>query len=272
MNTLRFSMFLLLLTAQAAVAPELEAQQGPPGAPPPSALEVVGTSYILPGGGSTITAYAATEIGSDLEVSYVARVEGNLTMGGTLVYSAANEGSPAQGILSYPSGAALLRLESDHYIEPWDYVPCAGDGVYDPYHFDFVSSEYGQGWIVVDAPYYEPDFHCATGGNFQAGTTWWEQYGGAPLINGISPNGITLASSGTLTIAGNSLTADGTDSNPTVSVASGSGLTLNNVVVVSDTELQVGYTIDGNGTSAGAHGITVTTVARSEEHTSELQS
>src|SRR5271157_4060486 len=109
MDRLRFIACLLLLTAQASVAPELQAQQ-PPGAPYPSTFEVVGTSYILPGNGSTITAYASTELGGDVQAYYDAEVDATLTEGGATVSSGTAQGDPAEGILSYPSGAAMFEL------------------------------------------------------------------------------------------------------------------------------------------------------------------
>ncbi len=62
-------------------------------------------------------------------------------------------------------------------------------------------------------------------------------------------------------IVGAWLTADGTDLNPQVTVASGSGLTLGGVSIVNDGQLNVDYAVGSNPSSAGDHGIQVTTVA-----------
>ena len=95
MRTLHLSLGLLLLAAQAAIAPQLQGQDLP--GPQPSSSEVVGISYILPGGGPTITAYAATEIGSEVAAYYDAYVEAYLNAG-TQTVSYGSAGFQAVGL------------------------------------------------------------------------------------------------------------------------------------------------------------------------------
>jgi len=253
---------LLLLTAESGVVTDSQAQTQPPGAPSPSSSEVVGTSYILPtiGSGSTITAYASTEIGSDLQPYYEPGVDATLTQAGGSPISGTPAGTIGEETLSAPSAAALFEVDSSHYLTPTSYENCPAFA--DPYGFANAgaASFSGPGYIVVDAPQEEDDLNCTSYTRLDVGTTSWQEYGTAPQIQSISPNGVTLASTGTLTITGNYLTAEGTDSNPAVTVVGGTGLTTGNVTIVSDNELDVGYTVDSSPSSTGQHGITVTTI------------
>jgi len=261
MNSLRLFVCLLLLTAETGVVTDSQAQTQPPGAPSPSATEVVGTSYILPASGPTITGYASTEIGSDLEAYYQAGVDATLTEAGASPTSGTGQGNPAEETLSLPSGAAMFELDSSHYLTPTSFEDCPAFD--DPYAFQNAGGASGQGYIVVDAPGEFDDLNCTFYTRLDVGSTYWQEYGTAPQIQGISPNGVTLNSTGTLTITGLYLTAAGTDSNPTVTVVSGSGLTTGNVTIVSDNGLDVldvGYTVDSSPNSTGQHGITVTTI------------
>jgi hypothetical protein len=124
--------------------------------------------------------------------------------------------------------------------------------------FDEASTSGGQGWVVID-PRLE-GAQCTDLWFFYLATTWWQEYGVAPVIQSISPNGLTLGGSGTLTILGLYLTADGLDLNPVVG-SSGSGLSLGTPQVVNDGQLDVSYSVSSNPSSTGTYGITVTNSA-----------
>ena len=265
MDTLRVAACLLLLAAQAGVAPELQAQQGPPG-PGPSSMQVVGFSYIQPPNGGTIVAYAATDMGADVAAYYDAEVDAYLTQSNQLVAdgSAGPTGPTAEGVLYASSAAAQFQLVSDHYLVSYDEDYEYSDWV-DPWGFQFASPDSEQGAIIVDAPLDVLDPYSFSNNQYiYMGSTWWQEYGTAPQINGITssdPNGLVLGGNGTLTITGLYLTAGGNDPGPTASVARGTGLTLGGVQVESDSQLDVSYTIDSSLSSTGSHGITVTTVS-----------
>jgi len=270
MNTLRFSLCLLLL-AQAAVAPELQAQQEPPGTPTPSCDEVLVFSYIGPGAGSGITTYSATEMGANVAAYYDAEVDGFLYQGTgtTPIESGFAQGNPiAEGTMSASSAAALFALYSYHYLLPYSQDEETGEFL-DPYGFAETST-YGIGASIVTGTA-DPD-NYPTGETLYSpiylGETWWQTYGVAPQINSINATcsscavPLTLGSSGTLTILGVYLTADGTDQTPTVNLSPmGQGLTLGSVTVVSDGELEVSYSVSSSPGSTGSYGITVTTNA-----------
>jgi hypothetical protein len=127
----------------------------------------------------------------------------------------------------------------------------------------------------------EDDPQDVIGQQIYIGSTSDTQNAVPPTIQTLSPNGVSLNSSGYLELYGGSLTAGGADMNPSVCVngvcagpngqqATAAGVTLSSVQVtgtdatgaeLGDDHIQVSYTVDGNASSTGAHSITVVTTA-----------
>ncbi len=270
MDTFRISLCLLLLAAEAALAPGTQAQDGPPDQEP-SGNQVVGISYIYPPNGGTILAYASTEIGGDAAAYYNVSVDATISgPSGSASGSQGPTSGEAEGLITIASGAGTFTLNSNHSVwpQPNSYTDggSTDDGLYgDPYGFGLGGgpTEYGSGYIIVDAPLGEPDFEQITSQmEFLVGSSSWSVYGMAPVIQSVGPSNVTLGSSGTFEITGANLNAGGTDSSPTVAVT-GSGLALTNVKVTDQYgyALSVDYQVDSNTTTLGTHGITVTTTA-----------
>jgi hypothetical protein len=164
----------------------------------------------------------------------------------------------------------LFSVDSYHYLLPYSQDEETGEYL-DPYGFAESGLSSGEGAGIVTGSS-DPN-NSPTGETFDSqiylGTSWWQTYGAAPQINSISATcsgcsvPLVLNSSGTLTIVGVYLTADETDQFPTVNLSPmGQGLTLGSVVtVVSESELEVSYTVGSSPSSTGQYGITVTTNA-----------
>ncbi len=267
MRILPFSLCSLFLLAP-AVAPEIEAQGG---APEPTDTEIVCYSAILTPYSSTITTYSTTELGAPLEGYYDAQVQANLYQGESMVGAGSTpiiEGQTiAEGELTATAAPTQFYLVSTHSVVPSPEMLDGETGdYYDFYGLAMMAGSCAdvQNYCSVQAPpppgYLGPE----VAGPIGLGTTWDIVYASPPQITTIGTLGgspLTLGSSGTLIVDGSALTAGGGDPDPEINVTSGTGLTLGTVSVESDSELQVGYTVDSNGSSAGAHGITVTTDA-----------
>ena len=284
MNALRLSFLLLLLAAQAAVAPQIQAQVGQPSQP--DSYSVVCFSFIFPPSGTQIRAYAYTEMAVNVAAYYDAEVDAQLSTP-SQSYPPATSGaaSPkAEGTIFATSAAAMFTLNSSHYLYPTDYTTDEFERPVwiDPMGFSVVPPQSSQGWFEITGEFSNEEslnFQCYVASEWiSLGTTYWFAYGSAPQINGISISGttaggssvsyLTLSSSGTLAISGLYLTAGGNDPSPTMGVAGGGGgLTLGSVQIVSDggdhtnDSLNVSYSVDNNSGSVGTYGITVTTVS-----------
>jgi hypothetical protein len=270
MRTLQFSLLLLILLSQAAVAPQLQAQDQED--VNPSYDAVAGVSLILEpfGPGNGVTAYVATEMGADVSAYYDAEVDAYLyyyfTGGSTLLNAPGNyfTGNPAaENTVSGWAGTGTYEVQSNHYLILFDIDE---DGYYDdPCDFSDAGSGYGLDTMSVSGDCEDEDTSPVEygGSSIYVGSTYYSVDATPPTIQSTSPS-LTLDSSGTLTISGVGLTNWGADPSPQVCMASGAGLTFTGAPnPISDNELQVTYSVDGNGSSAGPHSIEVTTIAGS---------
>ncbi len=259
MRTLELALGVLFIAA-VAVAPGIQAQSPPT----PSSDEVIGFSYIVPGTGPTVTAYAGTEMGTDVAAYYDCALF--VTLSGPSGSAGGAGGGPptCEGTLSLASAGGTFTVTGYHYLFPTGSPDEDNGYVPDPFGFAEVAPRSGGSEIdVFGTTEFNPD-DVMLDTNFYLGSTTYQQFEGAPVIQGISAQSgsmFTLGNSGTMQIVGAWLTADGTDLNPQVTVASGSGLTLGGVSIVNDGQLNVDYAVGSNPSSAGDHGIQVTTVA-----------
>ena len=165
--------------------------------------------------GDTVWAYGSTEVNGcggyyDAEVDmqlYEGEQARPVTSGGVA------GGPSAEGFLSAAASAALFELDSDHSLNTAFDAYNLGNAVAAPGDPQpQAPSHYGGGWwseVAGDTQYagalMYPELQV---GSVYAGSASWQEYGESPVINGISsPNGVTLNSTGTLTIAGLFLTA-----------------------------------------------------------------
>jgi len=300
MNTLRLSFCLLLLLAQAAVAPSVQAQSDD--CPDnetcqPSDNEVIGVSIILTPLGTPVSTYSATILGATVAAYYdaggIAELYGGVS-NAFITWGDLGDGNPtADGWLSTWEVYSQYYLVTEHYlIAQVDYE---SEGVWylDPMDFQDVAGFNSQGYLVVDgnAPEEEDYYPDVQDSDIDIGessdtavvatpsiTSITQQVECNPTCTSQSPevtlNGVN--SSGTLLISGANLTNQGEDPYPSVCVngmcagdgspATAAGLTFRNVTVVmasgTDTpEITVNYSVDGQASSVGTHSITVTTDA-----------
>jgi hypothetical protein len=162
------------------------------------------------------------------------------------------------------SGQGTYTLQSSHYVLPID-MDDSGLLYEDPCGFDDIGTSSGGSVVRVDGTCGEEnyDFDGTMAESIEVAAT--EDTGttaAKPIITRITPSGLTLNSSGTLQIYGTDL-ADG--GSPTVAVVSGTGLAFTGNATTAnsdnDGEIDVPYTVDGNGSSSGPHSITVTSGA-----------
>ena len=250
-----------LLLLAPAVAPEMEAQGGED-----SSTEVICTSAILTPYNSNINTYSSTELGASIAADYDAQVQANLYQGASMVAAGStglvSGSSIAEGTMSVPATGATFTLESTHTVSPTDLDGDTGL-FYDDYGLaEATGCDNIQGECIIQSlPW---GVQIEVNGPINLGTTWDQVDASPPQITTVGTvdgSPLTLGTTGTLVIDGHYLTAAGGDPDPRVNPTSGTGLTLGSVSVVSDNELDVGYTVDSNGSSAGTHGITVTTDA-----------
>jgi hypothetical protein len=285
MNTLRFLFCLLLLLAQAAVAPQMQAQSGdcPEGQTcEPSDYEVIGVSIIFTPLDTPISTYSATLLGSAVAAFYNAGGQTSLYGGASYVpitsgYLSDDGSGTAEGWLStsevygqYYLGTEhwlIAQVEEDLYVDPLDFSQAAGSNPQQDYLDVYGNASEGDGYPVMQEP------------EIQVGSSYDVVARVPPVISSITEQGnsgsevpeVTLNSSGILLdIHGASLTDGGNDPNPAVCVngicsgnggqVSAAGITLN-VTAVGDADITVNCSVDGQASSVGTHSITVVTDA-----------
>jgi hypothetical protein len=255
MQTLRVSLFTLLLLAPAAVGPEVQAQEeGEDNG------YVVCTSIIYTISPPTATAYVDTELDGDAPLYYSAVTTGDFN-------GSSDIGS--EGLMSISTGAGTYNLTAWHSLYPNGTVVVGGIQYYqDSLDFtDAVAEPPCDPCLQSETAYgYGPEKNILSG-EIDLFTTYDAAYSNPPHISSVGPPSLTLGSSGgSLLIMGSGLTFGGVDENPTVAVASrpsgvaqGAGLTVSSTPSsATDSQIIVPYGVDSNPGSVGTYAVTVT--------------
>jgi hypothetical protein len=241
---------------------------------------VVGVSGILTPYSQYVVSYSVTELGYDTALYYYAGVTSQrcASTGNSDCSLSVTEGycESVPGYVDpynscvYPLGNAVAEVDigqttvqdllyfniSTHWLATAYYYNNGDEsGYWNPYCFT--------DWGLIPSP----SFTFPQGGGSTIlddptiilGGTVWAVDSTPPSITEVVPSSVLLGSSGQLTIYGSQLAAGGQDMNPTVSLVSGSGLTLNRSSV-SDEQLVFSYNISSDA-STGADGIQVTNYA-----------
>ena len=215
---------------------------------------VEGVSAIINAGTNStqIETFSETFETADIAYYYEAYVEGYLYQNGSLIADGAALGSPytndAYGYMTQPLHVPdTYEIQSDHYLVAYytSYDPNTGAYEYD--NPDYFTNDGGYGGSNDFLPgssgcgcYYE------TVAYIFLGTTAVQMSSAPPTISSISPTGVSLGDSGTLTINGSNL-VDVFTQTATVSL-SNSGITWS-IGSQSATQVTINYSVSTSATT-----------------------
>lgn len=221
---------------------------------------VEGVSAIINAGTNStqIETYSETFETADIAYYYEAYVEGYLYQNGALIADGAALGSPytndAYGYMTQPLHVPdTYEIQSDHYLVAYYTSYDAATGTYEYDNPDYFTNDGGYGGSNDFLPgssgcgcYYE------TVAYIFLGTTAVQMSSAPPTISSISPTGVSLGTSGTLTVNGSDLVDVFTQT--ATAAISGSGITWS-IASQSATQVTINYSVT---TSAGTGSRTLT--------------